>query len=64
MGSIVTWTSVIIMRLNLNSIEGRNELAKMAEWRKVLADRYCLNCSMEECADLYIQIREFRGDFA
>lgn len=52
------------MKLNLNSIEGRNEVAKMAEWRRFLADRYWLNCSLEECVDFYIQIREFRDDIA
>lgn len=55
---------VINMKLNPNSIEGRNELAKMAEWKKFLADRYWLNCSLEECAEFYIQIRAFREDVA
>ncbi len=52
------------MKLNLNSVEGRDEAVKRAEWRKVLADRYWLNISLEECVEFYIQLREFRGDFA
>ncbi len=52
------------MKLNLNSIEGRNDVAKLAEWKKFLADRYWLNCSLEECVDFYIQILEYREDDA
>jgi hypothetical protein len=53
-----------MVKLNLNSIEGRDEAIKRAKWKKVLADRYWLNISLEDCVEFYIQLREIRGDIA